>query len=348
VSGYGQFCPVAKTAEILGERWTFLIIRELLTGSHRFNDIHRGVPKMSRTLLSRRLRKLADSGIVRREQTGDGRVRYELTEAGLELRPVVEMIGAWGQRWLAGPLEDELDLSLLLWELRRTANGGGLAERTVRVRFDFTDHADFPQTLWEVAPDGRIEAFNVDPDRGADLVVRASASELAEIWLGRRSLVAAVAEDGPDSAPAYPAAYDGVIGVTAVDARLRVFDRARHGSEVDFAAPGVDVHLAGMSRYLTGTSHAAPFVTAALVLAGDRRVLMAAVHDLGPPGRDDARPAGAGGLHGPGRRARRTPPGGPPRRARRRRRHGVHWKSRRPSRCTGCRIWRAKMAISDD
>lgn len=195
MSGYGQFCPVAKTAEILGERWTFLIVRELLAGSHHFNDIHRGVPKMSRTLLSRRLRKLANSGIVTREQTRDGRVRYELTEAGLELRPVVEMIGAWGQRWLAGAVDkDEIDPSLLLWELRRTANGGGLAERTVRVRFDFTDHADCPQTLWEVAPDGRIEAFNAGRERKADLEVRASASDLAEIWLGRRSLAAAVAD----------------------------------------------------------------------------------------------------------------------------------------------------------
>lgn len=193
--GYGQFCPVAKTAEILGERWTFLIVRELLAGSHSFNDIHRGVPKMSRTLLSRRLRKLADTGVVTRDQTRNGRVRYDLTEAGLELRPVVEMLGAWGQRWLVGAVgKDEMDPSLLLWELRRTANGGGLDDRSVWIRFNFTDYADCPQTLWEVGPDGRIEAFDAKRARSADLEVRASASDLAEIWLGRRSLAAAVAD----------------------------------------------------------------------------------------------------------------------------------------------------------
>lgn len=195
MSDYGQFCPVAKTAELLGERWTFLIVRELLAGSHHFNDIHRGVPRMSRTLLSQRLRKLADSGVVTRRETRDGRIRYELTEAGLELRPVVELLGAWGLRWLSGlPDDQEIDPSLLLWELRRTANSRGLGRRTVRIRFHFTDHPDFPSNLWEVSPDGHIEARNDDSHVSVDLEVSASASELAEVWLGRRSLADKVAE----------------------------------------------------------------------------------------------------------------------------------------------------------
>lgn len=195
MSDYGQFCPVAKTAELLGERWSFLIVRELLAGSHHFNDIHRGVPRMSRTLLSQRLRKLADTGVVTRRETRNGRIRYELTEAGLELRPVVELLGAWGLRWLSGPPDDqEVDPSLLLWELRRTANSRGLGHRTVRIRFDFTDHPDFPSNLWEVSPDGRIEARNDDSHASVDLEVRARAVELAEVWLGRRSLAAEVAD----------------------------------------------------------------------------------------------------------------------------------------------------------
>ncbi len=195
MSDYGQFCPVAKTAELLGERWTFLIVRELLAGSHHFNDIHRGVPRMSRTLLSQRLRKLADTGVVTRRETRNGRIRYELTEAGLELRPVVELLGAWGLRWLSGlPDDQEIDPSLLLWELRRTANSRGLGHRTVRIRFDFTDHPDFPSNLWEVSPDGRIEARNDDSHASVDLEVRARAVELAEVWLGRRSLAAEVAD----------------------------------------------------------------------------------------------------------------------------------------------------------
>lgn len=189
MSGYGQFCPVSKAAELLGERWTFLIVRELLAGSHHFNDIHRGVPKMSRTLLSRRLRKLADTGIVTRRRARNGRIRYELTEAGLELRPVVELLGVWGQRWISGLLDsDEVDPSLLLWELRRTANGQGLGDRKVRIRFDFTDYAHFPRNLWEVSPDGCIEAPNTNRDEAVDLEVRARARDLAEVWLGRRSL----------------------------------------------------------------------------------------------------------------------------------------------------------------
>lgn len=195
MSGYGQFCPVARAAELLGERWTFLIVRELLAGSHHFNDIHRGVPRMSRTLLSQRLRNLADTGVVTRRETRDGRIRYELTEAGLELRPVVELLGAWGLRWLSGsPDDQEVDPSLLLWELRRTANRRGLGHRTVRIRFHFTDHPDFPSNLWEVSPDGRIEARGHDSHASVDLEVRASAFELAEVWLGRRSLAAEVAD----------------------------------------------------------------------------------------------------------------------------------------------------------
>lgn len=193
MSGYGQFCPVSKAAELLGERWTFLIVRELLAGSHHFNDIHRGVPKMSRTLLSRRLRKLAETGVVIRRRTRDGRVRYELTEAGLELGPVVELLGAWGQRWISEPLDsDEVDPSLLLWELRRTANGQGLGDRTVWVRFNFDDHVQFPRNLWAVSPDGQIEAVNADRGLEADLEVRANACDLAEVWLGRRSLTEAL------------------------------------------------------------------------------------------------------------------------------------------------------------
>ncbi len=190
MSGYGQFCPVSKAAELLGERWTFLIVRELLAGSHHFNDIHRGVPKMSRTLLSRRLRTLAKAGVVSRRRARDGRIHYELTQAGLELRPLVDLLGAWGHRWISGPLDrDEVDPSLLLWELRRTAKGQGLGDRKVRVRFDFTDHAHFQRNIWEILPDGRIEARNTDRDVPVDLEVRARSRDLAEVWLGRRSLV---------------------------------------------------------------------------------------------------------------------------------------------------------------
>src|SRR5215468_2520737 len=98
MKGYGQFCPVAKGAEVFAERWTPLVLRELLCGSTRFGDLHRGVPLMSRTLLSRRLKELEEIGVVKRRAGAQG-PEYHLTEAGKEFAPIVEHLGEWGHRW---------------------------------------------------------------------------------------------------------------------------------------------------------------------------------------------------------------------------------------------------------
>ena len=119
MSSYGQFCPVAKAMEVLDERWTLLVVRELLAGSTHFNELRRGNPKMSPALLSKRLRSLERAGVVRRD-VEDGRTSYHLTDCGLELRPVVEGLGAWGIRWIGELGEDDLDPHLLLWDIRRT------------------------------------------------------------------------------------------------------------------------------------------------------------------------------------------------------------------------------------
>ena len=116
---YGQYCAMARSAEVLCERWTPLVVRELLCGSKRFNDLHRGVPRMSTSLLTQRLRHLEESGIVRRQAVGKV-WEYQLTEAGEALRPVVMGLGHWGARWVGGALRDEeLDPSLLMWDMRR-------------------------------------------------------------------------------------------------------------------------------------------------------------------------------------------------------------------------------------
>lgn len=194
MNGYGQFCPVAQAAGLLGERWTFLIIRELLSGSVQFNDIHRGVPRMSRTLLSRRLRMLVEAGLVRRRRARGGRIQYELTTAGQELQPLIDMLGNWGRRWLDAPVEsEELDPGLLIWELRRTSGYRQLANREVNVRFDFPDHPEFNRNLWRIQPDGRIEIRGGSTGGGADLEVRAAAKLLADVWLGRESMEDALA-----------------------------------------------------------------------------------------------------------------------------------------------------------
>lgn len=114
MAGYGQFCPVAVAAEVVAERWTPLVLRELLCGSTRFNELGRGVPLMSPSLLSKRLRTLERVGIVERRRPG-GATEYRLTEAGEELRPIIEQLGVWGQRWARGDVRPEhLDASLLM------------------------------------------------------------------------------------------------------------------------------------------------------------------------------------------------------------------------------------------
>jgi DNA-binding HxlR family transcriptional regulator len=121
MSGYGQFCPVATASEVLAERWTPLVVRELLCGSHRFNELQRGVPLMSRSLLAKRLRELERAGVIERRRSADGRGHnYHLTEAGEELRPIIMGLGAWGQRWARSELSRaDLDPRLLMWDMQR-------------------------------------------------------------------------------------------------------------------------------------------------------------------------------------------------------------------------------------
>jgi DNA-binding HxlR family transcriptional regulator len=142
MTGYGQFCPVAKAAEIVAERWTPLVLRELLCGSRRFNDLHRGLPLMSRTLLAKRLEQLEDAGIVRSVPRPRGRGReYHLTAAGEELRPLVERLGEWGQRWARAQVErGDLDPGLLMW--------ARLLDETVRL-VDALPERDGPPGAWE-------------------------------------------------------------------------------------------------------------------------------------------------------------------------------------------------------
>src|SRR5512142_63813 len=119
-SGFGQFCPVAIACEVFAERWTPMILRELLAGSERFNEIHRGVPLMSRALLSRRLRQLEDAGVITKASIAEGRGHgYALTPAGREFAPALEALGRWGQRWAVRVERRNLDAGFLMWNMRR-------------------------------------------------------------------------------------------------------------------------------------------------------------------------------------------------------------------------------------
>lgn len=189
MGGYGQFCPVAKAAEIVAERWTPLVLRELLHGSQRFADLHRGVPLMSRALLVQRLRQLEDAGILRSAPKARGRGReYTLTPAGQELRPLIDRFGEWGQRWARSQLgQGDLDPGLLMWDIHRRIHIERLPERRVVVRFDFRGVPRTlrrPMTWWLVFERPEVDLCLKDPGFDVDLVVHADVAALVRVWMG--------------------------------------------------------------------------------------------------------------------------------------------------------------------
>jgi len=191
VATYGQFCPVAQTAEILAERWTPLVIRELLSDSHRFNDLRRGVPLMSASLLSTRLKTLEASGIVER-RVSDGQVEYHLTEAGEQLRPIIEMMGAWGYRYAHRDYSrEEQDPSLLMWDVRRrVALDHAPGPRTV-ARFEFARAAAAKRRWWLVLHPEHADLCLSDPGHPVDLAVKTDVVTLTDVWMGRQTLAGA-------------------------------------------------------------------------------------------------------------------------------------------------------------
>lgn len=184
---YGQFCPVALASEILTRRWTPLVIRELLCGSTRFNELRRGVPRMSPSLLSTRLDQLQEAGVlVRRSTRGADYDEYHLTRAGEELRPIVEALGVWGRRWISGDLgDDELDADLLMWDVRRRLDPpDALGGRTV-IRFHFADQPRDQRDYWLVVEQGgQVDLCWKDPGYEVDLVVEVDLATMTGIWVG--------------------------------------------------------------------------------------------------------------------------------------------------------------------
>jgi DNA-binding HxlR family transcriptional regulator len=193
--GYGQFCPVAKASEVLAERWTPLVIRELLCGSHRFNELQRGVPLMSRSLLAKRMRELERAGVVERRRGGDGsRSEYHLTPAGEELRPIIMGLGTWGQRWARSELSrDELDPRLLMWDMQRNIETDALPSHRVVVRFRFPDvRPNLPRVTWLILDRDDVDVCYRDPGFEVDLVVAGRLRALIGVWLGDTTMPAAV------------------------------------------------------------------------------------------------------------------------------------------------------------
>ncbi|NYT40511.1 helix-turn-helix transcriptional regulator [Sphingomonas sp. R-74633] len=188
---YKQFCPVAMAAEILCTRWTVVLLRELVAGSTRFNDLRRGVPRMSPALLSQRLKELECAGIVER---GQGGAEYHLTEAGRELTPVVEAFGIWGQRWVSHDLSlEQLDAQLLVWDMRRHLDPTPLPPRRCVILLCFTDQPEAKRRAWLVVePDGEVDLCTVDPGFDVDLFVSSDLRTMTAIWMGYETVRAAI------------------------------------------------------------------------------------------------------------------------------------------------------------
>jgi len=188
MKGYGQFCPIAKASEILAERWTPLVLRELVCGSTRFNEIHRGVPLMSRGLLAQRLRVLCDAGLVERRaaSTGHGH-EYHLTQAGSELEPLIFQLGEWGARWVRSRLtHEDLDASLLMWDIRRNARPARFPRRRTVVAFEFLDAPRARRFWWLVSENDEVDLCALDPGFEVDLRVRGRLPSLTAVWMGDR------------------------------------------------------------------------------------------------------------------------------------------------------------------
>jgi len=187
-SSYHQFCPVAKAMELLDERWTLLIVRELVIGSQRFNELRRGLPRMSPTLLSKRLQQLARAGIV--DWIADGaETRYELSPAGRELRPIVEALGAWGMRWIGELGDEDLDPKLLLWDMHRNVDHAAVpAGRTV-INFRFVDVPVRNREWWLVinSADRDTDVCDEDPGYPVAVNVLAGLRDLTQVWRGDRT-----------------------------------------------------------------------------------------------------------------------------------------------------------------
>lgn len=183
MSGYGQFCPMSKAMELLDERWTLLVVRELLLGSRHFNELRRGVPKMSPALLSKRLKSLTRAGVVERTEI-DGRTNYSLTQCGQELSEVVDALGKWGVRWIGELGEEDLDPHLLMWDMRRTIPVETWPPARTTVAFHLDGVAPKASRWWLVVAEGTAEMCDFDPGYDVAGTVATNLRTLTRIWRG--------------------------------------------------------------------------------------------------------------------------------------------------------------------
>ncbi len=207
---YGQYCPIARAAEILGDRWTLLIVRDLLLGIRHFNDLERGLPGISRSVLSERLRRLERMGLLEKSSHLDGRrtTEYVLTEAGTELQCVIDALLSWGSTWaFGGPRTEELDPVLLLWWMHDRVVREHLPDQRILIQFDF--YGQRRESVWLLIADDDVSVCLTDPGYEVNVLVTADLSVFYQLWLGRLSYREAISEHGVriDGIPAYVRAF---------------------------------------------------------------------------------------------------------------------------------------------
>ena len=223
---YGQYCPLAMATEILGSRWTLLLLREMLDGSTGFNEIARGVPLMSRSMLASRMRELEQAGLITKKASGSGRPsEYRLTEAGQALGPVVRSIAEWGQEWIdTEPSLENIDTDFLMWDVRRNLNLPTDLEDRFVLQFHFPDGPEGKTDHWLVSADSEIDLCYIDPGYEVDVRIEAKVKDFTRIWMGWLSLERAIDDqrllvDGPPRFTRNIAGWLGLSGVAKIAKR---------------------------------------------------------------------------------------------------------------------------------
>lgn len=231
MSKYGQYCPVAQALELLGDRWTLLIVRDMLTGTSHFNDLKRGLPGISRALLSKRLRHLQDIGVVEKYFNDSGRrtTEYHLTQAGSALHDVINSLLMWGVTWaFDDPSEEQLDPLLLMWWMHNRVNHDQLPDERVVIQFNF--HGAKTETYWLVLTVSDVTICMTDPGYEINLIISADLATFFKLWLGRITYNEAITDynvsvDGiPQFIRAFPTWFAWSLAAPAVHAARKMGD----------------------------------------------------------------------------------------------------------------------------
>jgi DNA-binding HxlR family transcriptional regulator len=199
-SGHRQFCPLAMASDILSSRWTMMLLSELLNGTSRFNDLRRGLPRMSPALLSKRLKDLESAGVVIRSRSSEDPDLYEysLTEAGRAVEPIVDAMGDWGHRWVTTQATmAHLDVKLLMWNMRRNINADPMPQRRSTVQIIYRDLAPQSRNWWLIVEPGKdVDLCSVDPGFDVDLYITTNLRTMTEVWMGYESVGNAIENGG--------------------------------------------------------------------------------------------------------------------------------------------------------